>query len=75
MTVDKARTAIKTACQQRGWQVMDLARKFEVSPEAIRRFMPGRGELSTRVLCRLPKAVDIDPSHAWAGSHRLRRSG
>lgn len=64
MTVDKARTAIKTACQQKGWQVMDLARKSEVSPEAIRRFMSGRGELSTRVLYRLLKAVDIDPSRA-----------
>lgn len=62
MTLQRAREAIRTACQAKGWQVMDLARKSEVSPEAIRRFVSGRGEISSRVLYRLLKALEIDPN-------------
>lgn len=60
MTADKARAAIKAACEQRGWSAMDLARHSQVSPEAIRRFITGRGEISTRVLVRLLNALNID---------------
>jgi ribosome-binding protein aMBF1 (putative translation factor) len=62
MPSDRAREAIKKACEQKGWNVMDLARKTEISPEAIRRFIAGRGEVSTRVIVRMAKALDLDMS-------------
>ena len=62
MAEHRAKEAIKAACKAKGWTLMDLARKTEISPEAIRRFISGRGEVSTRVLVRLAKALDLDMS-------------
>lgn len=62
MSLNNARELIQTTCKQKGWSVMELARKSEVSPEAIRRFVAGRGEVSTRVVFQLLKALNIDPN-------------
>lgn len=59
MTLDQLRKAIREACRQRGWSVMDLARHSEVSPEAIRRFLGGTGALRPTTVMRLAKAVGI----------------
>lgn len=61
MTPQQAREAIKNACTAKGWSVLDLARHSNVSPEAIRRYITGRGEISTRVVFRLLKALGLDP--------------
>ena len=60
MAHEKIREKIKRTCEQKHWSPMDLSRKSEVSPEAIRRFIAGRGEVSTRVIVRLCKALDLD---------------
>jgi ribosome-binding protein aMBF1 (putative translation factor) len=57
---DKIRQAIRKGCELKGWSVMDLAAKSEVSPEAIRRYMTARGEISTQVIVRLLKSLGID---------------
>jgi transcriptional regulator with XRE-family HTH domain len=57
---DKIRIAIRKGCERKKWSVMDLAARSEVSPEAIRRYMMSRGEVSTRVLVRLLKVLDVD---------------
>jgi transcriptional regulator with XRE-family HTH domain len=60
MAHEKIREAIKRACEQRHWSPLDLSRRSQVSPEAIRRFINGRGEVSTRVIVQLCKALDLD---------------
>ena len=59
MTIEQMREAIKAECQKRGWSVLDLARASQVSPEAIRRFVNGRGEISPQVRTRLLKALGL----------------
>lgn len=61
MTPQQARQAVKDACTAKGWSVMDLARHSNVSPEAIRRYVSGQGQISTRVVFRLLKALGLDP--------------
>jgi len=61
VTPQQARQAIKDGCTAKGWSVMDLARHSNVSPEAIRRYVTGRGEVSTQVVFRLLKALGVDP--------------
>lgn len=60
MEQEKIRRAIREGCNRKKWSVMDLAGRSQVSPEAIRRFMNGRGEVSTRVLVRLLQTLDVD---------------
>jgi len=60
MAHEKIRETIRRTCEQRQWSPLDLARRSEVSPEAIRRFIAGRDEVSTRVVVRLCKALDLD---------------
>lgn len=62
----KVREAIRKGCNAKSWTVMDLASKSQVSPEAIRRYMTGRGEVSTRVLVRLLQALGVDPKSIGA---------
>ncbi|MBI4578246.1 MAG: helix-turn-helix transcriptional regulator [Planctomycetes bacterium] len=60
MEKERIRQAIRTGCERKDWSVMDLASRSQVSPEAIRRFISGRGEISTRVIVRLLQALGID---------------
>ena len=60
MTKNETRRAIRAACEKRGWSAMDLARRTQVSSEAIRRFVTGSGDISSPVLTRLLKALDLD---------------
>ena len=62
VTPQQARQAIKDTCTAKGWNVMDLARHSQVSPEAIRRYINSTGEISTQVVFRLLKALGIDPN-------------
>jgi plasmid maintenance system antidote protein VapI len=59
VTKDETRKAIRVECEKRGWSVMDLAGKTQVSPEAIRRFVTGHGDISAQVLTRLLKALGL----------------
>lgn len=60
MTPQQARAKIKQVCEQKGWSVMELARRSQVSPEAIRRYVSGQGEISTRVVHRIMQTLGID---------------
>jgi transcriptional regulator with XRE-family HTH domain len=60
MTKDQARQAIRDGCRIKRWTVLDLSKRSKVSPEAIRRFMSGQGEISSRVMNQLLKTLDID---------------
>ncbi len=60
MTLDELRTAIRQRCKERGWSVMDVAQKTEVSPEAIRRFMTGGANLKPTTVMRIARALGIE---------------
>jgi len=48
MTKDEAREKIRKGCEQRNWSPLDLARRTDVAPHVIRRFIMGEQDCDGR---------------------------
>ncbi|NLX12169.1 MAG: helix-turn-helix transcriptional regulator [Phycisphaerales bacterium] len=60
MTRQQIRTVITETMKKKNISDRDLSRKSDVSVQAIQRFLAARDEVSTPVIMRLLKALEID---------------